>query len=77
MHWTHRPRLLNHNQQYSYPMNDIAWQFISGIAILAIIFMLVRPGAPAAAAIEDTSKALSGLVKTATSYSVVTIGQTQ
>jgi hypothetical protein len=32
--------------------------------------MLVRPGAPAAAAITDVSKALSGLVGTATDYTV-------
>lgn len=56
---------------------DDVWQFIIGIMILAIIFMLVRPGAPAAAAITDVSKALSGLVGTATDYTVAQPGQTQ
>lgn len=51
-------------------MNDAIWEFIVGVMILAIVFMLVRPGAPAAAAIQDISKALAGLVKTATDYTV-------
>ena len=53
---------------------DDIWQFIIGTIILGIIFMLVRPGGPAAAAINDVSKALSGLVRTATDYQVSNTG---
>jgi hypothetical protein len=56
---------------------DDLWQFLIGVVILAIIFMLARPGAPAAAAIQDLSNALSGLVRTTTDYTVTTPGQTQ
>lgn len=56
---------------------DAIWQFLIGVIILAIIFMLARPGSPTAAAIQDVSDALSGLVRTATDYSVSAIGQEQ
>lgn len=58
-------------------MNDAIWEFLIGVIILAIIFMLARPGAPAAAAIQDVSNALSGLIRTATDYQVSKPGQTQ
>lgn len=51
-------------------MNDSVWQLIIGSIILAIIFTLVRPGAPGAAAIKDVSDALSGLIGTTTDYQV-------
>jgi hypothetical protein len=51
-------------------MNDTVWQLIIGSIILAIIFTLVRPGAPAAAAITDVTNALSGLIGTTTDYQV-------
>lgn len=56
---------------------DTVWQLIVGAIILAIIFLLVRPGAPTAAAIQDVSDALQGLLKTATDYTVTTTGQQQ
>lgn len=49
---------------------DDIWQFLIGVIIVAIIYMLVRPGAPAAAAVQDVSTALSNLIKTATDYTV-------
>jgi hypothetical protein len=53
---------------------DALWEFIIGSFIVSIIFMLVRPGAPAAAAITDVTKALSGLIGTSTDYQVSTNG---
>jgi hypothetical protein len=49
-------------------MADQIWQLIIGAAIMGIIFMLVRPGAPSGKAITDTSNALSSLISTATQY---------
>lgn len=43
----------------------LAWEIISGCIILAIIYMLARPGSPAATAINDVSSALTALVTTA------------
>lgn len=48
--------------------SDDLWQILSGIFIIAIIFMLVRPGSPAAQAVSDISDALAALIKTATNY---------
>jgi len=56
---------------------DDVWQFIIGVMILAIIFMVARPGAPAASAITDVSTALANLVKTATDYTVSNTGTEQ
>lgn len=58
-------------------MSDDIWQFLIGVMILAVIFMVARPGAPAAAAIEDLSNALTNLIKTTTDYTVTNPGQTQ
>lgn len=67
-----------YQNRHSCLMNkDDIWQFLIGIMILAIVFMVARPGAPAAAAIEDVSKALANLVQTATEYSVTNPGQSQ
>lgn len=49
---------------------DTIWQFIIGVMVVAIVFMLVRPGSPAALAIKDVSTALSGLVQTATDHPI-------
>jgi hypothetical protein len=49
---------------------DIAWQFLIGSLMIALVYMLVRPGAPVSAAIEDVSNALSGLIRTTTDYTV-------
>lgn len=51
-------------------MKDEIWQFIVGVMIVAVVFMLVRPGSPAAVAIKDVSTALSGLVQTATGHPI-------
>ena len=51
-------------------MGDYVWQFVVGVMFLAIVFMLVRPGSPAAIAIKDVSTALSGLVQTATDHPI-------
>lgn len=50
-------------------MNDysgVIWEWIAGIILLAVLFMLVRPGAPAAGAIRDVSNTLATLIGTAT-----------
>ncbi len=47
---------------------DLTWHIIVGLFIIAITFMLVRPGAPAARAVTDVSNALASLVKQATQY---------
>lgn len=49
-------------------MSDTLFSFITAIIIVAVIFLLVRPGSPAGTAIKDVSNALAGLVKTATGY---------
>lgn len=46
------------------------WQVITAAIILAVIFMLVRPGSPAATAVKDVSDALQALVKTSTGFTV-------
>lgn len=55
-------------------MSKNIWAVISGVIILGIIYMLVRPGSPAATAIQQVSDALTALVQTATGY---TSGQSQ
>ena len=45
------------------------WELITGVIIVAIIYVLARPGSPAAGAIASVSNALSGLVSTATNQS--------
>jgi hypothetical protein len=57
---------------------DMIWQVIIGALMIAVIYMLVRPGAPTATAVTDISDALSALIKTATDYQVSPpAGQTQ
>jgi hypothetical protein len=48
--------------------SDVAFEIIVGALIAAVIFMLVRPGSPAADAVNQVSSALSALVATATQY---------
>jgi hypothetical protein len=43
-------------------------QFVVGIIIVAIIYMLVRPNSQGPAIVEQVSGALSDLVKTSTGY---------
>lgn len=47
-------------------MSDSIFSLITGVIIIAIIFMLVKPGSQAGQAIIDLSGALTALVKTAT-----------
>lgn len=44
---------------------------------MAVVFMLVRPGSPAAVAIKDVTTALSGLVQTATGHTIAKQDQSQ
>jgi hypothetical protein len=59
--------------------NKGLWELVTGVIIIAIIFMLVRPGSPAGTAVTDLSEALAALVGTATGYtsSSGTTGGTQ
>jgi hypothetical protein len=49
-------------------MTDTAFQLVTAVIIVAVVFLLVRPGSPAGTAIKDVSTALAGLVGTATGY---------
>jgi len=49
-------------------MGDAVWQLIVGAVIIAIIFMLARPGSPAAKGIAQVSDALASLIMTTTQY---------
>ena len=49
-------------------MSDTAWQLITGAIIVAVVYMLVRPGSPASTAIEQVSSALAATIATATQY---------
>jgi hypothetical protein len=46
-------------------MSEIAWRLVAGVLILAILFVLVRPGSSATKAITDITGALTALVKSA------------
>jgi hypothetical protein len=45
---------------------DTIWSLLSGILVITIVYMLVRPGSPAAQAVADVTSALTNLIKTAT-----------
>lgn len=47
-------------------ISETIWMAIIGILIVAILFMLVRPGSPAAQAVTDVSGALAALVAIST-----------
>jgi hypothetical protein len=49
-------------------MRDTAFQLLTAVIVVAIVFLLVRPGSTAGTAVKDVSTALAGLVKTATGY---------
>lgn len=51
-------------------LKDDISTFVTGFALLAIVFMLVRPGMPANQAVRDVSDALSAMTRTATGWSV-------
>jgi hypothetical protein len=57
-------------------MSKNIWSVITGVIILAIIYMLVRPGSPAATAIAQVGNALSALVATSTGYTTTGAVQT-
>lgn len=48
-------------------MGEILWTSAIGALMLATLFVLVRPGSPALAAIKDVTGALAALIQTATS----------
>jgi hypothetical protein len=50
-------------------LKDDISTFITGFALLAIIYMLVRPGMPANQAVKDVSDALVAMTRTATGWS--------
>lgn len=41
------------------------WSLLMGVFVIAIAFMLVRPGAPAAKAVADVSNALANMITNA------------
>jgi hypothetical protein len=45
---------------------DTIWSMVTGILVIVVVFMLVRPGSPAAKAVADVSNALANMIKTAT-----------
>jgi Na+-transporting NADH:ubiquinone oxidoreductase subunit NqrB len=49
-------------------MGDAVWQLVIGAIIIGIIFMLARPGSPAAQGIAQVSNALASLITTTTQY---------
>jgi hypothetical protein len=49
-------------------MSDTIWEILVGVFIVTIVFMLVRPGSPAAKAIADVSGALASMIGAATEY---------
>lgn len=53
-------------------MKDTLWELLVGVFIVAVVFMVARPGAPAAQAVSNISGALEELVKQATHYSITT-----
>jgi hypothetical protein len=53
---------------------DLFWEFIIGVLILAVVFMIVRPGAPVNAAITGIGNALAAIVQTATQYDATPSG---
>lgn len=48
-------------------MSEGTWALLSGIVILAIVYMLVRPGSVAATAVKDVSTTLKNIVTAAVS----------
>ena len=46
-------------------MSEIVWRLVGGVLVLAILFVLVRPGSSATKAVTDVTSALSALVRSA------------
>jgi hypothetical protein len=55
-------------------LKDDISTFITGFALLAIIYMLVRPGMPANQAVKDVSDALVAMTRLATGWSATQNG---
>jgi hypothetical protein len=47
-------------------VSETIWTVVIGVIMLAVLYMLVRPGSPAGKAIKDVSGALEALIATAT-----------
>lgn len=47
-------------------MKGIAGSFLTGIIIIAVLFVLVRPGSKGPTLVTNVSKGLSNLIKSAT-----------
>lgn len=56
--------------------SELFWEILIGILILAVIYMIVRPGAPINAAITGIGNALQAIVQTATQYDASATGTT-
>lgn len=41
------------------------WSLLMAVFVITVVFMLVRPGSPAAGAVKDVTDALSGMIKVA------------
>lgn len=52
-------------------MSRIAAEVLIGVIYLAIVYVLVRPGSPAATAVKTITGALVGVVGSVTGYSQV------
>lgn len=49
-------------------MSTTTWDILAATIVIAIIYMLVRPGSPAKQAVDDVSNALSNLLLVATGW---------
>lgn len=47
-------------------MSTTVWEVVAAIFVIAIVYMLARPGSPAAQAVSDLSDALKNIILTAT-----------
>ena len=47
-------------------MADLAWSLVVGILVIAILYVLVRPGSAASTAVSEIGKSMVSLVSLAT-----------
>lgn len=47
-------------------MKGLAGSFLAGVIIIAVLFVLVRPGSKGPSLVTNVSKGLQGLIKAAT-----------
>jgi hypothetical protein len=57
-------------------MKDNIWGLLAGIFLVAILYMLVRPGSPAVTAITSISSALENIISMATNGVSAAAGNT-